>query len=67
MLALAQRLVADFPDSLHLLVGAHLLPAQTKRSVVIELILVTDKALFVALDANAKRRAGNRRRVKDED
>lgn len=56
VLELAQELLEDFPDTLHLLVGVKLLIRQAKGNICIDLILITNIALFVATEANAKRR-----------
>jgi len=57
VLALAQQLLEDYPDVLHLLVGVRLAHAHAGESVCIDLILVTDSALFVAIEASPKGRA----------
>src|SRR3569832_1131886 len=57
VLALAQQLLEDYPDVLHLLVGVRLAHAHAGESVCIDLILVTDSALFVAIQASPKGRA----------
>jgi hypothetical protein len=56
VLELAQQLLEDFPDALHLLVGVKLVNPLAKGSLCFDLILVTDRAIFVAIEANAKQR-----------
>lgn len=57
ILTLAQEFLDSAPDALHLLVGVRVAAGSAKQNLCIDLMIVTDHALFVALEMNAKGRA----------